>query len=88
MSIGQLFVVCLALFLHSAIVLFYGGHSLSLRFEYSLSSDSIYPFRLFGAEVWQTDKHRSDKRQGSGQAPKRIVAWIFLYNMDYNVMYA
>ena len=47
------------------------------------------PFRLFGAKVWQTDKYRSDKRQCYGQDPKRAVAWgIFLYNMDYSVMYA
>jgi len=50
---------------------------------------SDYPFRLFGAEVWQTDRHRSDKRQCYGQDPRRVVALgIFLYNMDYNVMYA
>ena len=33
------------------------------------------PFRLFGAKVWQTDKHRSDKLQCTGQDPKRIVTW-------------
>jgi len=31
------------------------------------------PFRLFDAEVCQTDRHRSDKRQFSGQDPKRIA---------------
>ena len=37
---------------------------------------SGYPFQQFGAEVWQTDKHRSDKRQCIGQDPKRAVALI------------
>ena len=35
-------------------------------------------FRLFGAKVWQTDKHRSDKRQCYGQDPKRAIALIKL----------
>ena len=34
---------------------------------------SGYPFQQFGAEVWQTDKHRSDKRQCIGQDPKRTA---------------
>ena len=34
------------------------------------------PFRLFGAKVWQTDRHRSDKLQCYGQYPKRAVALI------------
>ena len=34
------------------------------------------PFRLFGAEVWQTDKHRSDKRQCNRQDPFGAVALI------------
>ncbi len=28
------------------------------------------------AKIWQTDKHRSDKRQCYGQDPKRAVALI------------
>ena len=35
---------------------------------------SACSFRVLGAEVWQTDKHRSDKRQCYGQDPKRAVA--------------
>ena len=31
------------------------------------------PFRLFGAKVWQTDRHRSDKRQYTRQDPKRTA---------------
>ena len=34
---------------------------------------SGYPCQLFGAEVWQTDKHRFDKRQCTGQDPKRTA---------------
>ena len=33
-----------------------------------------FPFRLFGAKVWQMDKYRSDKLQCSGQDQKRAVA--------------
>ena len=40
---------------------------------------SDYLFRLFGAEVWQTDRHRSDKRQCYGQDPRRIIAWGYSY---------
>ena len=35
-----------------------------------------FPFRLFGAKVWQMDKYRSDKLQCSGQDPKRATALI------------
>ena len=37
------------------------------------------PFRLFGAKVWQTDRHRSDKRQCYGQDQRRIIAWGYSY---------
>lgn len=30
-------------------------------------------FRLFRTKVWQTDKHRSDKRQCTRQDPKRTA---------------
>ena len=36
------------------------------------------PFRLFGAKVWQTDRHRSDKRQCYGQDLRWAVAWDIL----------
>ena len=40
-------------------------------------SDRLY--RLLGAKVWQTDKYRSDKRQCSGQNPRRVIAWGYSY---------
>lgn len=35
---------------------------------------SACSFRVLGAEVWQTDRHRSDKRQCYGQDPRWVVA--------------
>ena len=36
---------------------------------------SACSFRVLGAEVWQTDRHRSAKRQCYGQDPRLAVAW-------------
>ena len=49
---------------------------LSARLLWLISACS---FRVLGAEVWQTDRHRSDKRQCSGKDPRRIIAWGYSY---------